>query len=851
MQQSDHDGNTPIYKSDIAMMYVGGKNVRMWHLKQARCVAGISPAHLRFVRRIIRLPGDKLAIAANRYIYIWDILTRNLIRRLDGHAESVRSLVYMSDTQLVSCSWDRTLRVWDYESGTILKVIPSHDTRVMDICRVSENIVVSVSEDKECKVWDISSGRCIQRLVDKHNNFVNCVIKVGKTIMASGGADTVIKLWSYITGRCIRTLNGHDGSVYCLLFVPVDTKHVDTPESMKTSPQCILSGSFDKTIRLWDISTGNRIRTFTGHTREVVSLAYLSYRTFASGSNDCTVRIWDTFNGTVLKCIENQSDPVKSIYIDYSRRNVRTRECTEQIMKRFEFIVKNADIMFGLQIKFAQTTLKVPRALVAPYAQYRDKASDTWTFPHSVCSVTTRMLTCALFGIDNEIEYMECPEKVVELYVFFQTLGMVKHMYVLLKRLERITDIPTLIKILLKANNTFKENEDVDAPLVKVIDSCELESILESTEQNMDMMKLTFNTAFTLQVFNVLKRYITDIKMNPNYSKGMERLHCLSKLMSFESTPIESHSDFYMHTKSIETMHTPTFESLYAETVRMLHEEHIHTNLSIHMEKSSEHFAAHKEVLIRGSNFFYKIIQFGGVESKTVFGDGTLEISSVDGETLRGLIHYIYTGELDSTLDLYTLLSELTVSEMYDELDFTHKLLRRITKLMGEAYKENMLEVRILELGGIIHDLSDATQNDIIIHCASQFGISREAIRNLIQFSVRILDMVEDNDDLRVKLSKVVEKRKRGEEEETDLVTKQSKRRKLAKGTLKFVVPDIHPSLESISDDENADTILSSDANKKMSGWVIRKVEDVPVPVLEDDEMIVDMDIPDGIGGNA
>jgi WD40 repeat protein len=55
----------------------------------------------------------------------------------------------------------------------------------------------------------------------------------------------------------------------------------------------VVSGSFDKDVKLWDFSTGDLIKTFEGHRKEVNSVAFSSNNEFiVSGSSDKTIKIW-------------------------------------------------------------------------------------------------------------------------------------------------------------------------------------------------------------------------------------------------------------------------------------------------------------------------------------------------------------------------------------------------------------------------------------------------------------------------------------------------------------------------------------------------------------------------------
>ena len=57
----------------------------------------------------------------------------------------------------------------------------------------------------------------------------------------------------------------------------------------------LASESYDNTVKIWEVDTGNRIQTKTGHTNKVISVSFNDVGLLATGSGDNTVKIWAMF----------------------------------------------------------------------------------------------------------------------------------------------------------------------------------------------------------------------------------------------------------------------------------------------------------------------------------------------------------------------------------------------------------------------------------------------------------------------------------------------------------------------------------------------------------------------------
>ncbi len=98
----------------------------------------------------------------------------------------------------------------------------------------------------------------------------------------------------------IRTLEGHSGSVTSVAFNP--------------NGNTLVSGSNDKTLKVWDVRSGRLLRTLEGHSAGVKSVAISADGSIvASGSDDSKLKLWDARSGCLLRTLEGHSNGVKSV----------------------------------------------------------------------------------------------------------------------------------------------------------------------------------------------------------------------------------------------------------------------------------------------------------------------------------------------------------------------------------------------------------------------------------------------------------------------------------------------------------------------------------------------------------
>ncbi|KAJ3760820.1 F-box/WD repeat-containing protein 11, partial [Lentinula raphanica] len=167
----------------------------------------------------------------------WNLSTGLVERVISGiHTSSVLSICVYNGI-LASAGSDRKVVVWDLEKNKAIKVISDHEDSVLCV-RFDQKRLVSCSKDKSVRTY-LFPDLAPQFVLNAHRAAVNAVA-ISDTLIVSGSGDRSIRLWDANTGNPLRTFENH---------------HSRGIASIDFKPPYVLSGSSDKHLRLFDITT--------------------------------------------------------------------------------------------------------------------------------------------------------------------------------------------------------------------------------------------------------------------------------------------------------------------------------------------------------------------------------------------------------------------------------------------------------------------------------------------------------------------------------------------------------------------------------------------------------------------
>ncbi|KAK5045185.1 hypothetical protein LTR84_009518 [Exophiala bonariae] len=201
-------------------------------------------------------------------------------------------------------------------------------------------------------------GRCSINILKGHSNGV-MALQLLDNFLATGSYDATIKIWNIETGEEVRTLRGHTMGIRCLQF----------------DENKLISGSLDKSLKVWNWRTGECISTFNGHSEGVIALHFDS-DILVSGSVDNTARVWN-FRDKSVFTLRGHTDWVNSVRIDSASRTIFTAsdDCT---VKLWDLDTKKCIHTFEGHVGQVQTVLPLPAEFEADECQVEDdeEASD-------------------------------------------------------------------------------------------------------------------------------------------------------------------------------------------------------------------------------------------------------------------------------------------------------------------------------------------------------------------------------------------------------------------------------------------------------------------------------------------
>ncbi|NET24944.1 WD40 repeat domain-containing protein [Okeania sp. SIO1I7] len=299
-----------IDSNQILASSLENKTVKIWDVHNCKCLNIFKSQSYHISLIDISINGENLATGSGeKIVKVWNIQTGLFLQSLEGHLSEINAITFSSKNILATASVDRTVKIWDITTGKCLKTLQGRADFVHSVVFTNKSQIIVSGSQHTIKFWDINTNQCLSTFFEHKDWLSSLIISPDEKFIACanvGNRNNIIRVWQIdsltknniqeITNHQIshKILQGHNDSIWSIAFSQDSTK--------------IVSGSSDRTVKIWSSQTGECLKTFYGHTRPILSVAFSSDgKTIASCGGHSIIKFWDIVTGECKGTIQEKA----------------------------------------------------------------------------------------------------------------------------------------------------------------------------------------------------------------------------------------------------------------------------------------------------------------------------------------------------------------------------------------------------------------------------------------------------------------------------------------------------------------------------------------------------------------
>ncbi|TFK38091.1 WD40-repeat-containing domain protein [Crucibulum laeve] len=274
----------------------------LWEMPGFSNIHTLSISQEKISSVAISSSGEWLAFGAKKLgqLLVWEWQSESYVLKQQGHYFDMNTLAYAPDGQTIATGGDDgKVKVWSTYTGFCFVTFAEHSAPVSSVAFAKQgSVLFTASLDGTVRAYDLIRYRNFRTFTSPSPVQFSCLaVDPSGEVVAAGSTDSFeVFLWSVQTGKLLDVLSGHEGPISSLAFSPAGAN-------------LLASGSWGKTVRVWNVFGRSRAVEPFQLTADVLALAFRpDGKELAASTLDGQIMFFDIQESKQTNTIDGRKD---------------------------------------------------------------------------------------------------------------------------------------------------------------------------------------------------------------------------------------------------------------------------------------------------------------------------------------------------------------------------------------------------------------------------------------------------------------------------------------------------------------------------------------------------------------